>query len=158
MTTLTNYEPLFQPRQSQSDLIPEGATGLQLELADGLTRELTQVRIGRSFAFGLLEDKSTWNLIQLSHVLALEFQRQDPEASHAVIWTRKSATELLALLPLPAPATLWFQKEPHKKVGLVVLGATRGLVATDNPLLALVPLHAISSIEISTPQPKRKDI
>jgi hypothetical protein len=149
MTTLTNHEPHFQTRQLQSDLIPEGATCLQLELADGLTRELTQVRISRSFAFGLLEDKSTWSLIQLSHVLALKFQRQDPEASPAVIWTRKSAGELLALLPLPAPANLWFQKEPHKKVGLVVLGVTRGLVATDSALLAFVPLQAISSLEIS---------
>jgi hypothetical protein len=131
-------------------LIPEGANRLQLELASGPTRELTEVSINRSFVFGLLEDKLTWCLIPLNQVLAIKFQTQNLEASTVVTWTRKTASELLASLPLPAPATIWFQKEPCKKVGLVLLGATRGLVATDNHFLPFVPMQAISYLEIST--------
>ena len=157
MTTLTNQEPHHQTRHWHSDLIPEGANTVQLELADGHKFDLNQVRINRSFVFGLLEDNFTWSLIRLNHVLALRFQTQDPEVSLRVSWTRKTAGELLTSLDLPAPATLWLQREPQKKVGLVVLGATRGLVATDSHLLPFVPLQAISCLEISSSQPKRKE-
>ena len=157
MTTLTNFEPQLQARPRKPLLIPEGANCLQLELSNGPTRELTEVRINRSFVFGLLEDNFTWSLIRLNQVVALRFQTQDPEVSLGVSWTRKTAGELLALLALPAPATLWFQREPKKKVGLVLLGATRGLVATDSHLLPFVPLQAISCLEISSSQPKRKE-
>jgi hypothetical protein len=150
MTTLTNFEPKLQARPRKPLLIPEGANGLQLELSNGPTRELTEVKINRSFVFGLLEDKQTWCLIPLNQVLAIKFQTQNLETSSAVTWTRKTASELLASLPLPASATLRFQKEPGKKAGLVVLGATRGLVATDNHLMPFVPLQAISYLEIST--------
>jgi hypothetical protein len=150
MTTLTNFEPKLQARPRKSLLIPEGANCLQLELASGPTRELTEVRINRSFVFGLLEDKLTWCLIPLNQVLAIKFQTQNIETSTVVTWTRKTASELLASLPLPAPATIWFQKEPGKKVGVVLLGATRGLVGTDNHLMPFVPLQAISYLEIST--------
>ena len=157
MTTITNLEPHYQSHPWQSELIPEGANCLQLELSDGHKFDLTQVRINRSFVFGLLEDNFTWSLIRLNQVVALRFQTPDPEVSLGVSWTRKTAGELLALLALPAPATLWFQREPKKKVGLVVLGATRGLVATDSHLLPFVPLQAISCLEISSSQPKRKE-
>lgn len=149
MTTLANFAPQVQTRHGHLDLIPEGANTVQLELLDGLTRELTQVRINRSFVFGLLEDQKTWSLVRLNHVLALRFQIQNPEASPAVTWTRKTAGELLTSLDLPAPATLWFQKEPSQKIGLVVLGTTRGLVATNSQLMPFVPLQAISYLEIS---------
>ena len=150
MTTLTNFEPQHQTRPRNPVLIPEGANCLQLELANGPTRELTEVRINRSFVFGLLEDKLTWCLIPLNHVLAIKFQTQNIETSPVVTWTRKTASELLASLPLPAPATIWLQNEPSKKVGLVLLGATRGLFATDNHFLPFVPMQAICYLEIST--------
>jgi len=158
MTTITNMEPHRQTRNWHSELIPEGANTVQLELSDGHKFDLTQVRINRSFVFGLLEDNFTWSLIRLNHVLALRFQTQDPEVSLGASWTRKTAGELLTSLALPAPATLWFQREPKKKVGLVVLGATRGLVATDSCFLPFVPLQAISCLEISSSQPRRKEI
>lgn len=149
MTTLTNYETHCQTRQRHSELIPKGANGLQLDLVDGLTRELTQVRMSRSFVFGLLEDQMTWSLIRLDHVLALRFLIQNSEVSPALIWTRKTASELLASLELPAPAHVWFRKGSQKKVGLGVLGATRGLVATDSYLRPFIPIQAISYLEIS---------
>jgi hypothetical protein len=149
MITVANYAPNVHARHGQLALIPEGANAVQLELSFGLTRELTQVRINSSFIFGLLEDQMTWSLFRLNHVLALRFQIQNPEASPAVTWTRKTAGELLASLDLPAPATLWLQKEPCQKIGLVVLGTTRGLVATNSQLMPFVPLQAISYLEIS---------
>jgi len=157
MTTLTNHEPHYQSRHWQSELIPKGANCLQLELTDGHKFDLTQVRINRSFVFGLLEDNLTWCLVRRNHVLALRFQIQASEVSPVVTWTRKTASELLASLALPAEATFWFQNEPRKKVGLVVLGATRGLVATNSHVLPFVPLQAISHLEISQSQPNRKD-
>ena len=149
MTTLTNYEPQVRNRDRHSPLIPDGATCLQVELANGLSRELTQVRISRSIVFGLLEDKMSWSLIRLNQVMALSFQTHTPNCSAAITWTRKAAGELLGLIPLPAPATICFQYDPRKKVSLVVLGATRGLVATDSYQLPLIPLQAISYLEIS---------
>jgi hypothetical protein len=149
MTTLTNYEPQFQTRHRQSPLISAGANCLQVELVNGLIRELTQVRINRSFVFGLLEDKRTWTLIRLNQVLALRFQTQTPDSSAAITWTRKAAAELIALLSLPAEATIYFQNNARKKVSLNVLGATRGLVATDSYQLPWIPLQAISYLEIS---------
>ncbi len=150
MTTLTNFEPQLQARPRQPSFIPEGANGLQLELASGPILELTEVRINRSFVFGLLEDKLTWCLIPLNHVLTIKFQTQTIETSTVVTWTRKTGSELLASLPLPAPAAIWLQKEPGKKVGVVLLGATRGFIATDNHFLPFVPMQAISYLEIST--------
>ena len=149
MTTLTNYEPQLQTRHRPSPLIPVGANCLQVELANGLTRELTQVRISRSFVFGLLEDKMSWSLIRLNQVMALRFQTQTPDCSAAISWTRKAAGELLSLLSLPAPAIICFQNDPRKKVCLVVLGVTKGLVATDSYQLPMIPLQAISYLEIS---------
>ena len=157
MTTLTNYEPQIQTRHRLSPLIPEGANYLQVELANSLTRELTQVRISRSFVFGLLEDKMSWSLIRLNQVMALRFQTHPPDSSAAITWTRKAAGELLASLFLPAPATICFQNDPRKKVSLVVLGATRGLVTTDSYRLPLIPLQALSYLEISPSQLNRKD-
>ena len=149
MTTLTNYEPQARNRDRHSPIIPEGSNNLQVELANGFTRELTQVRISRSFVFGQLEDKLSWGLIRLSQVMALRFQTHTSNCSAAITWTRKAAGELLALLSLPAEATICFQNDPRKKVSLVVLGATRGLVATDSYQLPLIPLQAISYLEIS---------
>jgi hypothetical protein len=157
MTTLTNYEPQVKSRHRPSPLIPEGANCLQVELPDGLTRELTQVRISRSFVFGLLEDKMSWSLIRLNQVLALRFQTHPLDSSAAITWTRKAAGELLASLFLPAPATICFQNDPRKKLSLVMLGATRGLVATDSYRLPLIPLQALSYLEISPSQLNRKD-
>lgn len=147
MSTLTNYESHLGTRQS--NLIPEGANTLHIDLADGLTRELTQVRINRSFVIGLLEDSVSWSLIRLNQVLGIRFQTQDLSLSPAITWTRKAAGELVSLLPLPASATICFQNEPKEKVRLVVLGATRGLLATDSHLRPFVPLQAISYLEIS---------
>jgi hypothetical protein len=157
MTSLTNLEPRYQTRHWQSELIPEGANCIQLELSAGHKFDLTQVKINRSFVFGLLEDNLTWSLVRLSHVLSLRFQTQAQEKSPVVTWTRKTAGEILASLALPAEANLWFQKEPDKKVGLVVLGATRGLVATNSHVFPFVPLQAISCLEISPSQLNRKE-
>ena len=157
MTTLTKYEHQIQTRHRPLPLIPEGSNCLQVELANGITRELTQVRISRSFVFGLLEDKMSWSLIRLNQVMALRFQTHPPDSSAAITWTRKAAGELLASLFLPAPATICFQNDPRKKVSLVVLGATRGLVATDSYRLPLIPLQALSYLEISPSQLNRKD-
>ena len=149
MTTLANYEPQVRNRYSPSPLIPVEANCLQVELANGLTRELTKVRISRAFVFGLLEDEFSWSLIRLNQVMALRFQTRNSESSAAITWTRKAAGELLALFSLPAPATICFQNDPRKKVSLVVLGVTKGLVATDSYRMPMIPLQAISYLEIS---------
>jgi hypothetical protein len=158
MTTLTNYENRIKTRHRPLPLIPEGSNCLQVELANGITRELTQVRISQSFVFGLLEDKLSWSLIRLNQVLALRFQTQTHEPSAPVNFSRKSAGELFRLVPLPAPATLHLQNDHRKKVSLVVLGVTRGLVATDSYPLPFIPLQAISYLEISQPALNRKDL
>ena len=148
MKTLTRCEPLQRTRQSPLALIPDAANCIHLELADGCNRELTQVRINRSFVFGLLEDSRSWGLIRLSHISALKFQTQNQDTLAQVAWTRKCAGELLSLLPLPAPAIICLQNKPGNKVPVVVLGVTRGLIATDSHQIPWVPIQAISYLEI----------
>jgi hypothetical protein len=137
--------------QQQPALQPAGffesANSLRIELADGLTRELTQVSIGRLFVFGLLEDKQSWCFIRLSSVLGINFQTTEPTSS-LVSWTRKSAGELITSLNLPAAANICFREHPGGKVGLTVLGVTKGLVVTDHYLLQCVPFPAISYLEL----------
>jgi hypothetical protein len=140
---IINSSPTWLP------VIPEGANCLQLELSEGWTRELTMVKIGRLFVFGLLEDRLSWCLIRLSGVLALRFQDQKTHSTSSVSWTRKSAGELITSLDLPAPATICFRQQPKKKVNLQMLGATRSLIATDSNLMPYIPLQAISHVEIS---------
>lgn len=107
------------------------------------------VKIGRFFVFGLLEDRRSWCLIRLSRVLSIGFQTQNLNPASSVSWTRKTAGELIASLALPARATIGFCEQPQRKVDLVVLGATRSLVATDSYLMPFIPLQAISYLEIS---------
>ncbi len=148
MKTLTSCEPLPRTRQSPLALIPDAANCFQLELSDGCIRELTKVRINRSFVFGLLEDSQSWGLFRLNHISALKFQTQTPDTSPSIAWTRKCAGELLSLLPLPAPAIISFQNKPGNKVPVVVLGVTRGMIATDSYQFPWVPIQAISNLEI----------
>ena len=131
-------------------LIPGGATSVELRLPAGLTRELTQVRIGRTFVFGVLEDGLSWCLIRLSSVLAFRFHVGQEKAISAVQWTRRTAIELLADLVFPAAAIIQFQEQPKQLVNCVVLALARGLIVTDSYQHSHIPLAAIRSIEISS--------
>ena len=149
MKTIATFPIWQQDLRNQSPLIPEGANSLQLDLVDGFTRELTMAKLGRFFVFGLAEDRLSWCLFRLSGVLALRFQAQFTDPAPAVTWTHKAAGELISSLSLPAPATIGFQKPPIKNVDLVLLGATKSLLATDNYRMPFIPLQTISYLEIS---------
>lgn len=139
------HEPL-----NQASLIPAGANCLQLELTEGVIRELTEVLIGRYFVFGLAEDQQSWCLVRLSSALALRFQTNPTQPSPQVTWTRKAPGELISSLSLPAKASLAFREQVNKKVDLVVLGASRSLLATDSYQIPIIPIQAISRLEISS--------
>jgi hypothetical protein len=141
--TTTNSLATRQP------VIPQGANGLQLELIEGVTRELTTVKIGRIFVFGMLEDRRSWCIIRLSGVRAIRFQIQNLDPGSSVSWTRKAAGELIASLDLPTRATVSFREQPKDKVDINLLGATRSLLATDCYLMPFIPIQAISYLEIS---------
>jgi hypothetical protein len=149
MTKSATMTPVDQERASQPSFIPAGASCLQLELAHGPTIELTEVRIGRLFAFGLAENQTSWCLVRLSSVLALRFQTDSAQPSPQVIWTRKAPGELISSLILPATASITFREQPKRKVDLVLLGATRSLIATDSYQMPFIPIQAISYLEIS---------
>ena len=149
MATISQFATGQQTRAGRLLPVPEGASGVQLDLASGVTRELTEVKIGRVFIFGLLEDMQSWSLIRLSSVLALRLQCDPKHSGSAVAWTRKAAGELIGSLNLPAPAIIGFREQPRNKVELVLLGATKALLATDSYKLPYVPFQAISYLEIS---------
>ena len=149
MTTITNFVTDHHAGASNSLLFPVGASGIQVDLATGSTRELTEVKIGRFFVFGLLEDKKSWSLIRLSSILALRLQSDPQNPSSSVSWTRKAAGELIGSLNLPAPAVVGFREQPRNKVELLVLGASKALLATDSDLMPHVPFQAIGYLEIS---------
>jgi hypothetical protein len=150
MTTIADLTSWAADQNASSPLAPKGASSLKLDLVEGITRELTMVRIGRIFVFGLAEDQLSWCLIRLSSVIALRFQDQSTPFASSVAWTRKAAGELISLLDLPAPATIGFREQPLKKVDVVLVGATRSIIATDSPLMPFVPLQAISYLQISS--------
>ena len=149
MTTFSNFVTARQEGAGKPLLIPEGANRIQIELATGRPRELTEVKIGRFFTFGLLEDKQSWSLIRLSSILALRLHSDPQNQSSCVTWTRKGAGELIGSLNLPAPSRIYFREQPRNKVDLVTLGASRSLLATDNYLMQYIPFQAISYLEIS---------
>ena len=149
MTTNSVFQTLQHDPSIQLPQTPEGASGVRLSLAQGLTRELTMVKIGRFFVFGLLEDRRSWCLIRLSSVLALTIQTQNKDPASSVNWTRRAAGELLTSVGLPARATVGFRESPQTKVDLIVLGANRSLIKTDSHLMPLIPLQAISYLEIA---------
>lgn len=146
MTTLASYAS--QAQTTPTSFIPEGVNMLQLEQPDCIKREITHVRINRSFVLGLLEDSSSWCLIRLNNILCFRFQTQELVFSPPISWTRKAAGELIASLQLPAQARIHFQ-ESREIVDAALLGATRGLIATDSQFYPFVPIQAISYIEIS---------
>ena len=146
MTTLAYYA--FQAKTTQTSFIPEGVNTLKLELVDGVKREITHVRINRSFVFGLLEDSSSWCLIRLNNILGIRFQTQELVFSPPINWTRKAAGELITSRPLPAQARINFQKS-REIVDATLMGSARGLLATDSQFSPFVPIQAISYIEIS---------
>lgn len=150
MTTIASIATDHQIVRGKSLLIPEGASSIQINLAAGLTRELTKVKIGRFFVFGLLEDQQTWSLIRLSSILALRFQSDSQGSSSSVSWTRKAAGELVGLLSLPAPTKVGFREQPRNKAEFLLLGASRSLLVTDSYLMPYVPFQAISYLEISS--------
>jgi hypothetical protein len=137
------HEPLHQ-----ASLIPAGANCLQLEIIEGVTRELTEVLIGRYFVFGLAEDQQSWSLVRLSSVSALRFQIDLAQLSNQVSWTRKAPGELISSLTLPATASISFREQPMKNVDVVLLGASRSLLATDSYQMPFIPIQAISRLEI----------
>jgi len=150
MTTIADLTSWATDHNTSSPLMPQGACSLQLDLVEGITRELTMVKIGRIFVFGLAEDQLSWCLIRLSSAIALRFQDQSTHFASSIDWTQKAAGELISSLGLPAPATIGFREQPLKKVDVVLVGATRSIIATDSPLMPFVPLQAISYLQISS--------
>ena len=141
MTTLTATKP--------QQLIPPGASQIQLELANMPIRQLSHVLLGRSFVFGCLEDNLSWCLIRNSFVRSISFSINQSSSNPQVSWTRKTAGELLASLDLPASAYLQFREQPETTVQLVVSGVSRGFIATDSYRHPHIPLAAISYLELA---------
>lgn len=150
MRTSTYLSTSIHEPRHQASLIPAGANCLQLEMIDGVTRELTEVLIGRYFVFGLAEDRQSWCLVRLSSALALRFQSDLSQPSPQVTWTRKAPAELISSLTLPARASISFREHPKMNVDLLLLGASRSLLATDSYQMPFIPIQAISRLEISS--------
>jgi hypothetical protein len=113
------------------------------------TRELSQVNLGRTFAFGLLEDNLSWCLIRLSSIRSLVFLEKPSGCETQVRWSRKTAGELLSNLELPASGKLQFRDQPGLNEQVVVLGVSRGFIAIDGYQQQHIPLTAISYLEIT---------
>ena len=133
-------------------LIPARTSHVQVELAQVLTRELSQVSLGRTFAFGLLEDNSSWCLIRMSSIRSLIFLENPSESEPQVCWSRKTAGELLSNSELPASGRLQFRDQPGLNEQVVVMGVSRGFIAIDGYQPQHIPLAAISYLEITRSQ------
>jgi len=130
-------------------LIPAGTSHVQVELGQMPTRELSQVSLGRTFAFGLLEDNLSWCLIRMSSIRSLVFLEKPSGGEHQVRWSRKTAGELVSNLELPASGKLQFRDQPGLNEQVVILGVSKGLIAIDGYRQQHIPLAAISYLEIA---------
>ena len=133
-------------------LIPAWTSHIQVELVQMPTRELSQVSLGRTFAFGLLEDNSSWCLIRMSSIRSLVFLGNPSGSETQVRWSRKTAGELLSNLQLPANGKLQFRDQSGLTEQIVILGLSRGFIATDSHKQKHIPLAAISYLEITRSQ------
>ena len=141
MTALTDTKP--------QQLLPPGASQIQVELTNMPSRQLSHVLLGRSFVFGLLEDNLSWCLIRNSFICSISFSISQSHPSPQVGWTRKTAGELLASFDVPASAYLQFREKPETTLQLVVSGVSRGFLATDSYHHPHIPLAAISYLELA---------
>ncbi len=130
-------------------LIPAGTSHVQVELVQMPTRELSQVSLGRTFAFGLLEDNSSWCLIRMSSIRSLVFLEKPSRGEPQVRWSRKTAGELLSNLELPASGKLQYRDQPGLTERVVVLSVSRGFIAIDGYQPQHRPLAAICYLEIA---------
>lgn len=141
MTILTRFE---------QSVFPANASSVQVASSRGHTRELSQVQIGRNFVFGLLEDNQSWCLFRLSAIWSFRFLAQENVSLPKVRWTRKTATELINCLNLPAPAVIEFPSDPDLSFQLMLLGTAKAMIATDSIQHPYIPLTAISYLEIAS--------
>jgi hypothetical protein len=130
-------------------LIPAETSHVQVELVQMPTRELSHVSLGRTFAFGLLEDNLSWCLIRMSSIRSLVFLEKPSGGEHQVRWSRKTAGELVSNLELPASGKLQFRDQPGLNEQVVVLGVSRGFIAIDGDKQKHIPLAAICYLEIT---------
>jgi hypothetical protein len=129
-------------------LIPVGTSHVQVEILHMPTRELSRVSLGRTFAFGLLEDNASWCLIRMSSIRSLIFLENPSGSKPQVCWSRKTAGELLSSVELPASGKLQFREQPGLTQQIHVLGVSRGFIANDDLRQKQIPLAAISYLEI----------
>ena len=132
-----------------TQLIPAGASQIQVELVELPIRELSRVRLGRTFIFGLLEDNSSWCLIRMSSVRSLVFLENPSESEPQVCWSRKTPGELLSSLELPASGKIQFRDQSSPMRQIDVLGVSRGFIVSDSHRKPHIPLAAISYLELS---------
>jgi len=128
-----------------------GLTGNQLRLVDfdGLAREITNVKIGRDFVLGVLEDGQTKLYIRKNFLRSLEFQVSESEDSAELQWSRKALGEQLASEGFPARAQLRYAEPVGSRQAFLALGCIRSLLMTDAHQSPLIPVAAISYLELA---------
>jgi hypothetical protein len=126
-------------------------SGNQLRLIDldGLSREITKVKIGRDFVSGLLEDNKTELCIRKNFLKSLEFQISSDPNLPDIHWSRKAMGEQLASFSYPASACIRYAEQTGARARFVVLGCIRSLLVTDFYQNPVIPVAAISYLELA---------
>ena len=121
---------------------------LRLHLLEGISRELTNPKLGREFVFGNLEDGSTLGFFRKSSLRAVEFARSTLHNSAPLAHTRRAIGELLALQHFPAMARFSYLEPQSKMQQARILGVARGFLQTDAAQNLAIPLAAIAVLEL----------
>lgn len=121
----------------------------RLQLLDGNYRELVNVRIGREFVSGLLEDERTIGYFRKSHLRSIEFVTLAISDLQPVINTRASMGEDMAKHSFPALVRIRYAEAGPEYQSVQALGVARGFLVTDYYLNPVIPLAAIAALEIS---------
>lgn len=123
------------------------ATMLRIQLLGGSQREVTVPLIGRDFVSGLLEDGLTRGFIRKESITSLDFTMQS-HSNIRLVWTRRTLGEQLREFNFPIRALVSFRDVVSKPQRLQLIGYARGFLVLDYPNRPLVPVAAVSAIEL----------
>lgn len=128
---------------------PPNANSLRLVLLDGTAREITQVKIGRDFVCGLLEDGKSLGFLRKTHICTMEFYTDQNQKQARITWTRQAIGELLPSSYFPTSALVQFRHDVGKPQRVPLLGAARGFLVTDYIQNPVIPIASLSYLELN---------
>lgn len=138
LTTALLLEPKF-----------EVGASYQARLIDESVRELTNLTLGRSFVFAVLEDGKTQAFIPHKSLVELRATVPKPNWANGLARTHKTIGELILNSGVPAMAHYWYQLDSNRTFKNLIVDVRRGMLLIESVNTALVPLSSLGYLELA---------